>query len=133
MAFAAATVLTNTERAMVSDRLKSTPATYSTSPKWIAIGTGATAAARTAVAGDTTLSTEAETRVVGTEAWFTTSITNDTYQVSGTFTMTAPRAVDEGGLFDALTTGHMIVSWTQLVDNFATSDQYTVTVRIQFL
>lgn len=133
MPFAAATVLTNKERAMCADRIRTTPATYTTAPKYLGIGTGATAAARTAIATDTALSTEVETRTSGTESVLTTTLTNDTYQVSGSITMTAPRAVDEGGTFDAATVGNMAVSWTQLVDNFGTGDTYTITVKIQWL
>lgn len=133
MPFAAATVLTNTERAIVADRIRTTPATYTVAPKFLAIGTGATAAARTAAAADTALSTEAETRTSGTESVVTTSLTGDTYQVVGTITMTGTRAVDEGGTFDASTVGHMAVSWTQLVDNFSSGDSYTITVKIQWL
>ena len=133
MAFGVATVLTNLERAMVADRIRATPATYTTAFKYIALGTGATGAARTAAAADTALSTEVETRTAGTESIVTTTLTGDTYQVSGTVTMTAPRAIDEGGLFDASSSGHMAVSWTQAVDNFASGDSYQVTVKVQFL
>lgn len=129
--FGAATVVTNIGKAMFADRLRTTPATYTTSPKFIAIGTGATAAARTAVAADTALSTEVESRTSGTESTVTTSVANDTYQVTGTVTATAARAVDEGGLFDAVTAGNMGVSWTQAVDNLATGDSLTYTVKVQ--
>lgn len=133
MAFGAATVLTNTERAIVADRMRGTPATYTTPPKYIAIGVGATGAARTAAAADTALSSEQETRTAGTETTPTTTLTGDTYQVAGTITMTNTRAVDEGGLFDASSSGHMAVSWTQAVDNFLNGDTYTITVKIQWL
>lgn len=135
MAFGVATVLTNKERAIVADRIRTTPATYTTAPKYLAIGTGATAAARTAVAADTALSTEVEARTAGTESVVTTTLTGDTYQVSGSITMTGSRAVDEGGTFDTGTSssGNMAVSWTQAVDNFGTGDSYNVTVKIQWL
>ena len=135
MPFAAATVLTNVERAIVADRIRTTPATYTVAPKYLAIGTGATGAARTASATDTLLSTEVETRTAGTESIVTTTLTGDTLQVAGTITMTAARAVDEGGLFCSPTaaTGPMAVSWTQAVDNFNSGDTYTITVKIQWL
>lgn len=133
MAFGVATLLTNLERAIVADRIRATPATYTTSPHWLAIGVGATTAARTALATDVALSSEVETRVVGTESVATTTLTGDTYQVTGTTTMTAARAVDEGGLFDAATVGHMAVSWTQAVDSFSLGDTYAITIKIQWL
>lgn len=132
MAFGVAQVLTNKERAIVADRIRNTPATYTHAPNYIAIGVGATGAARTALAADTALSTEVETRTLGAESVATTSLTGDTYVVTGTTTMTSGRAVDEGGLFDAASTGNMAVSWTQAVDSFLTGDSYTITVKIQW-
>lgn len=133
MAFGVATVLTNIERALVADRVRDNTSTYTSAPKYLAIGTGATAAARTAAATDTVLSTPVESRTSGTETIVTTTLTGDTLQVSGTITMTAARAVDEGGVFDAASVGNMIVSWTQNVDNFNSGDSYTITVKIQWL
>lgn len=131
MAFGVATVMTNIGKAMFADRLRTTPATYTTSPKYLAMGTGATAAARTAVAADVALSTEVETRTSGTESTVTTTNAGDTYQVSGTQTATATRAVDEGGCFDAASAGHMAISWTQLVDTLNTGDSITWTIKAQ--
>lgn len=131
MAFGVATVLTNKGKAMIADRLRGTPATYTTPPKWIGIGTGATAAARTAVAADTALSTEVETRAVGTESTVTTTVTGDTYQTQGTVSITANRAIDEIGTFDALTVGNMAVSATVNVINLANGDSLQVTAKTQ--
>lgn len=129
--FGVATVVTNIGKAMFADRIRTTPGTYTASPKFIAMGTGATGAARTAAATDTVLSTQVESRTSGTESTVTTTNTNDTYQVSGTVTATAARAVDEGGLFDAATAGNMAVSWTQNVDNLNSGDSITFTVKVQ--
>jgi hypothetical protein len=131
VAFGVATVVTNIGKAMFADRWRTTPGVYTTSPKFIGMGTGATAAARTAVAADVALSTPVESRTSGTESLVTTTVTNDTYQVSGTITATAARNVDEGGCFDAVTAGNMAVSWTQNVDALATNDTITFTVKVQ--
>ena len=135
MVFGVATVLTNVERAMVAQRFAggALDTTYTTAPSFIAIGTGATAAGRTASATDTALSNPVESRTNGTQSIVTTTLPGDTWQVTGTITMTAPRAVDEGGLFDAASAGNMAVSWTQNVDNFNAGDSYSVTVKIQWL
>lgn len=130
-AFGVATVVTNKGKAMFADRLRTTPGTYTTSPKFLAMGTGATGAARTAVAADTALSTEVETRTSGTESTVTTSQTNDTYQVTGTQTATAERKVDEAGCFDASTVGNMAFSATLNVDTLASSDSITWTWKVQ--
>ena len=102
-------------------------------PKFVALGVGATGAARTAAAGDTALSSElAEGRATGTESIVTTTVTNDTYQVVGTVTATGSRAVDEAGTFDASTTGNMHVSATFPVVNLATGDSLQLTVKTKF-
>lgn len=133
MAFAAATVVTNIGKAMFADRLRGTPGTYTNPPKFLAMGVGATGAARTAAVTDTALSTQVESRTSGTESTVTTAVSNDTYQVSGTITATAARAVDEGGAFDAASAGNMAVSWTQAADNLASGDSITFTVKVQQL
>lgn len=128
--FGVATVLTNKGKAMLADRLRTSPGTYTTSPKFIGMGTGATAAARTAVAADTALSTEVETRSSGTESTVTTTQTNDTYQSVGTITATATRAVDESGLFDASSTGNMATSATHNVVSLVSGDSIQYTWKI---
>lgn len=112
MAFGTATVLTNVGKGIVAKRLIGTTPAQIT-PNFQAIGTGATGAARTAVAADTALSTEVETRVstnAGTTV--TTTQTNDTFQVIQTTTCTADRSVDEAGLFDASSAGNLFISAT---------------------
>lgn len=132
LAFGVATVFTSVGKAMAADRLRTTPGTYSTAPKWIGIGTGATGAARTAVAADTALTTEVETRAVGTESTVTTTVTGDTYQTTGAISITGTRAVDELGAFDAISAGHMAVSATLAILNFLSGDTFTPTVKIAF-
>lgn len=133
MAFGVATVVTNKGKAMLADRLQATPTTYTTSPHWVAMGVGATGAARTAVAADTALSTEVETRTVGTESNVTSvspAITGDTYQVLGTIAATAGRNVDEGGLFGALTVGNMFTSATFNVIALNSGDSIAFTWKV---
>lgn len=130
-AFGVATVVTNKGKAMFADRLRTTPGTYTTSPKFLAMGTGATGAARTAVAADTALTTEVETRTSGTESVVTTGVTGDTYQVTGTQTATAERKIDEAGCFDASSAGNMGFSATLNVDTLVTSDSITWTWKVQ--
>lgn len=131
MPFAVATVLTNKGKAMLADRLRTSPGTYTTSPKFIGIGTGATGAARTAAAADTALTTEVETRSSGTESTVTTTQTGDTYQSQGTISITGTRAIDESGLFDASTVGNMATSATMNVINLLSGDSLQLTWKIQ--
>lgn len=131
MPFGPATVVTTIGKAILADRVRTTPATYTNAPKYVAMGTGATSAARTAVVGDTALSTAAETRTSGTESVVTTSTTGDTYQVVGTITATGSRSVDEGGLFDASTAGNMFTSATFPVVSLSTNDSIQFTWKVQ--
>lgn len=132
MAFGVATVLTNKGAAIFADRVRTSPGTYTTSPKWIAVGTGATGAARTAVVGDTALTTEVETRAVGTESTVTTTVTGDTYQSQGTVSITGTRALDESGLFDQLATGgNMATSATYNVINLLSGDSIQLTWKVK--
>lgn len=131
MPFGTATVLTNLGKAMLADRLRTSPGTYTGSPKYCAMGVGATGAARTAAATDTALSSEVESRVAGTESTITTTLTGDTYQVVGIITATASRSVDEFGLFDAATSGHMGFSATFPVEALNIGDSIEFTAQIQ--
>lgn len=131
MAFGTGTVVTNKGKAMLMDRVRTSPGTYTTAPKFCAMGTGATGAARTAVAADTALSTEVESRTSGTESVVTTTQTGDTYQVQGTQTATATRAIDEAGLFDASSAGNMFTSATFSVINLSNGDSIQFTWKVQ--
>lgn len=132
MPFGTGTVVTNKGKGMLADRLRGTPGTYANPPKYIALGVGATGAARTAAASDTALSSElAEGRVAGTESTVTTTQTGDTYQSQGTVTATGSRSVDEAGLFDAVTVGNMALSATFAVISLATGDSLQLTGKIQ--
>jgi len=131
MAFGVGCVVTNKGKAMFADRVQTTPATYTTAPKWGAMGVGATGAGRTAAAADTALSTEVESRTSGTEAIVTTSVTGDTYQVTYSITATSNRSVDEFGLFDANAAGNMFVSGTQNVVSLVNLDVLAFVVKAQ--
>lgn len=128
MAFGTATVLTNAGKAITTNRIKGS----GTEPVYVGVGVGATGAARTAVVADTALSTAVESRVSGTSTQQTTTVTNDTYQVVGTVTATATRAVDEAGLFDASTSGNMYLSATFPVVNLSSGDSIQCTLKVAY-
>lgn len=130
MAFGTATVLTNVGLG-VTGRMVASEA--QDDPKYLGIGTGATGAARTAVVGDTALSTEVETRVgANAPTAETTTQTDDTFQVIQTITATAGRALDEAGIFDASTTGNMFLSATFPVINLLSGDSIQITAQVQY-
>jgi len=129
MPFGTDTKITHGGSAIIADRIKNTPTVAS--PRWVGIGVGATGAGRTAAKTDTGLSTAAESRVEGTESRVTTTETNDTYQVVGIITATAPRDVDEAGLFNASSGGTMFLSATFAVVALATNDSLQLTCKCQ--
>ena len=132
MAFGTATILTNVGKAIVAKRLIGTTPAQVT-PNFQAIGVGATGAGRTAVAGDTALSTEVETRV-STNAFtsVTITLTNDTAQCIQTTTCTADRSVDEAALFDASSTGNMFISATFSVVSLKVAGPDALTLTWQY-
>jgi hypothetical protein len=131
MAFGVATVFTNKGKDITTNLVSGLGGTV---PKFVAMGTGATGAARTAAAADTALSTEVETRTTGTPTRVTTTVTNDTLQVVGTVTATAGRSVDEGGLFDVVTTssGNMYTSATFNVITLVSGDSIQFTWQLKY-
>ena len=108
----------------IANRIQTTPTRNA--PKYVAMGTG-TGQTTTA----TTLATEVETRTSGTESIVTTTVTNDTYQVVGTVSATATRAVTESGLFDASTTGNIFTYADFSAINLASGDSIQFTWKVQ--
>lgn len=96
--------------------------------KYIAVGTGTTAAAAT----DTALVAEVESRATGTLSRVTVTTTNDTCQVVGTITMTGNRALTECGLFSAGTGGTMMARTVFSVINLTTDDTIQITWKVTF-
>ena len=103
--------------------------------KFLQWGTGSAAAASANVV-TTTSTTEA--RTTGTATQVTTTQTNDTYQVTGTITAAAARAITEVGVFDAIgsgsppTGGNMDIYGDFAVINLATGDSIAFTVKVAF-
>ena len=98
---------------------------------YIAVGTGITAA----VVGDTALQTELSTlglaRVLGTLSRITTTVTNDTAQITTTFTVTGTAAVTEAGLLNAASVGTLLARQVFSAINVVNGDSLTITWKIQ--
>jgi hypothetical protein len=98
-------------------------------PKYVACGTGAGPADSTATA----LSTEVETRSgANAPTRVTTTVTNDTFQVTNTISITATRAITEVGLFDAATTGNMFIGSGISTINLANGDSLQLTFKCKY-
>lgn len=119
-----ADVFANAGKATTTGRLKG----LGTEPNFGAIGTGAGTAAIT----DTTLFTEVETRVAGTSTQQTTTVTNDTYRVVSTISITATRAITNAGLFDAVTTGNLFVKSDFATVNLVSGDSMQLTFNLKY-
>lgn len=124
-------MVVNTGKAIIVKRLFGATPTQ-TEPKFIAYGTGATAEAltQTALVTEVTGDTPARTSTAGTN--FTTTTTDDTYQVVGTITATTTRAITEVGIFDAASAGNMFMRAVFSAINLALGDSIQFTIKVQF-
>lgn len=122
-------LITNAGRAAISGLINGSgaPAAFT----YIAVGTGTNAAS----ASDTTLQTETSTsglaRAAGTVSLVTTSITNDTAQVSKTFTASGSVAVTEAGLLNAASTGTLACRQVFSAINVVSGDTLQITWKVQ--
>jgi hypothetical protein len=125
----ASNLITNAGRALISGLINGsgTPAAAT----YVAVGTGTNAAA----AGDTTLQTESASaglsRAVGTASLVTTTVTNDTAQVTKTFTVTGTVAVTEAGLLNAASSGTLLARQVFSAINVVNGDSLAITWKIQ--
>jgi len=125
-----ATLLVNTGRAVITNRIKGS----GTEPNYVAWGTGA----GTTGATDTTLFTESSsattlgTRTTGTSTQQTTTTTNDTYQVIGTMTSNATQTITNAGLFDAVSSGNLFIKGDFTGIPLASGDAIQFTFKASF-
>jgi len=95
-------------------------------PVYMAIGTGTVAAS----AGDTALQTETQ-RVSGTATKVTTTVTDDTAQLVGSFTITSPVAITEMGILNAASSGTLLVRNVFSAYNFQADDVFEITHKLK--
>lgn len=125
----ASNLITNAGRALISGLINGsgTPAAAT----YVAVGTGTTAAAAT----DTTLQTETATsglaRAAGTASLVTTTVTNDTAQVTKTFSVTGSVAVTEAGLLNAASVGTLLARQVFSAVNVVNGDSLQITWKVQ--
>jgi len=127
-----ATVLTNAGRGITTARLRA----VGTEPLNIGWGTGA----GTAAVADTTLFTEAlvaltaggTDHTLGTSSQVTTTVTNDTYQVTGTRTATGAGTVTNAGLVDAASGGTLFMKGDFTGIGLASGDAIAFTIKVQY-
>lgn len=129
-----ATVIVNVGQAIPPNRMLGS----GTEPKNIGWGTaaGTAAVANTTLFTETALdlSTTSGTRPAGTSSRVTTTLTNDTYQVTGTLTASGAGTVTNAGLFDGTTIGSDILylkgDFTGI--GLASGDSIAFTFKVKF-
>lgn len=103
-----------------------TPFTY------IAVGTSATAV----TAADTTLTAEVVDtglqRAAGTFTRTTTTVANDTYKLTKTFTATGSKTIEEVGVFNASSAGTMLSHSLTTTKSLASGDQLVIEYSLTF-
>lgn len=110
-------------------------AAYTSLPKYLQWGTGSGA---TASANVVTTTSTTESRTTGTASQVTVSVTNDTYQVTGTITAAGTRAITEVGVFDAAGSGsppsggNMDIYGDFSAINLAVNDAIAFTIKVTF-
>lgn len=123
-----AAIITNKGKEISARRLKG----EGTEPKYIAWGTDDGTILPLAITNTELGAAASETRATGTTSIVTTTTTNDTYRVVGTLTASAPRAIKEVGLYDALTSGNLFLRGTFAVINLEAGDSIQFTIDTQY-
>ncbi len=122
-------LVTNAGFALAAGRLNGSGAPAAAT--YIAVGTGTTAAS----ASDTTLQTETATsglsRVNGTVSLVTTTVTNDTAQVTTTFTVSGTVAVTELGVLNAASSGTLLCRQVFSAINVVSGDSLAITWKVK--
>lgn len=124
------TVFTNAGAAIVTNRIIQA----GTAPKFAGWGIGTSGP----VVGDTALGTESAPTTAGgrtscTESRVTTTVTSDTYQDVGTITAVSTLAITEFGLFDAATTGNLLLRSVFAALNVVSGDSIAFTAGLKFI
>lgn len=129
-----ATVVTTAGRAVAVNRVRGT----GTEPLYVGWGTGAGTASTGATALYTekaaNLSTGTGTRVTGSSASHSTTVTGDTYRVTATYTASGSGTVTNAGLFDAstITAGNLFMYGDFTGIGLASNDAIAFTIDVVF-
>lgn len=112
--------------ALLAGDASATPFTF------LAVGTSSTAPAVT----DTTLTAEITdtglARVAGTVSRVTTTVTNDTYRITTTWTATGSKTIEEVGVFNASSAGTMLSHALTTSKAVANGETLTGTYSLKF-
>ena len=104
-----------------------TPAAFT----YIAVGTGTTSASTADTALQTEIASNGLSRASGTVSLVTTSQTNDTAEVTNTFSVTGTEAVTESGVLNASSSGTLLCRQVFSAINVASGDSLAITWKVQ--
>lgn len=99
---------------------------------YIAVGTSSTAVSATDTALNAEITDTGLQRASATVTRTTTSVTNDTYRASLTFTATGSKTIEEVGIFNASSGGTMLSHALTTSKSVANTDQLSVVYTLQF-
>lgn len=103
-----------------------TPFTY------IALGSSSTAVAGSDTALTSEIASGGLSRAAGTVSRVTTTLANDTYQVTKTFTASATLTIEELGIFNASSSGTLLSHALTGTKQVTSLDTLVVTYKLQF-
>jgi hypothetical protein len=99
---------------------------------YLAVGIGTTAAA----VGDTTLESEITDsgleRATGTASRSTTAVTNDTAELTKTWSVTGTKAITEAGTLNAASNGTLLARNVFSAVNVVSGDEFKITHKVQY-
>ncbi len=99
---------------------------------YIALGTSSTAVAATDTQLTAEISTNGLSRAAGTVSRVTTTVTNDTFQITKTFTASGSQSFEEIGIFNAASTGTMLSHALTGTKSVINTDQFVATYQLKF-
>ena len=112
--------------ALLAGDASATPFTY------LALGSGTTAPAASQTALVTESTTNGFARVAATVSRVTTTQTNDTLQLTTTFTASGSATIEEIGIFNASSSGTMLSRALTGSKSFVSGETYTTTYKVKF-
>jgi len=99
---------------------------------YLALGTGTTPASASDTALQSELSTSGLSRVSATVSLVTTTVTNDTMQLTNTFSVSGSAAVTEIGILNAASVGTLLSRAVFSAVNVVNGDSLVVTYKVKF-
>lgn len=99
---------------------------------YIAVGTSSSTPSSADIALGAEITDSGLQRAAGTVSRTTTSVTNDTYQITKTFSVTGTKTVEEAGVFNAASGPTMLSHALTTTKSLVSGDQFVVTYRLQF-